>query len=337
MAFLVVGILSGITGCGKAEPRLVTFSGETQGTTFSIKVVGKDTSDERTAALQTAIEARLDRVDRAMSTYRPDSELSRFNASASTEPTKVDPDLVTVLQMAHEVSEASDGAFDVTVGPLVQAWGFGPGHETRPEPTETEIAVLRERIGYHHLETDLTQGTIRKRRPDLVCDVNAIAQGFTVDKLCEDIEALGWLDYMVEVGGEVRARGNNADGVPWRIGIERPISGSRELAHIVALSGLGLATSGDYRQYREQNGMRISHTIDPRAGRPIAHTLASVSVLHQSCAMADAYATALMVLGPDAAQAVASKQGLAAMFVAHMATGEFLETMTPAFRRAVVE
>lgn len=336
MAFLAVGFLLGLTGCGKARPGLVALTGETQGTTFSIKVVGEDIADERTAALQTAIEARLDGIDHAMSVYRPDSDLSRFNESASTDPTPVAPDLIAVLQMAREISEVTGGAFDVTVGPLVLAWGFGPSHKERSEPTESEIAALRERVGYLNLETDMARGTLRKARSDLVCDVNAIAQGFTVDKLCEDVEMLGWTDYMVEVGGEVRARGHNAEGVPWRIGIERPVSGARELAHIVALSGLGLATSGDYRQYREEGGIRISHTIDPRTGRPIAHALASVSVLHESCAMADAYATALMVLGPEAAEAFARQQNLAAMFVVHTESGDFREIMTPAFAQAVL-
>lgn len=320
-----------LAGCG-APRREASFTGETQGTTYSVKIYDEESiSEAEVDAVGEAIRTRLASIDRALSTYRDDSEISRFNAHADTTPFKVSQDLVEVFTLAREVSAVSDGAFDITVGPLVDAWGFGKNGETPKNISAAKLAVLRERVGYEKLDVDATASTLRKTRRDVVCDVNAIAQGYTVDRLAGDLDALGHTNYMVEVGGEVKARGLNVRGVPWRIGIEKPIVEGRQLAHVVGLKDCALATSGDYRHYREVGGMRVSHTIDPRTGRPIAHALASVSVFHERCAAADAFSTALMVLGPEAGYNLAVEQNLPALFIVHDGDSAFVEKATPRY------
>jgi len=285
-------------------------------------------------AIRAAVEARLADIDQKLSTYRPDSELSRFNAHLATRPFEVSPTVIEVFELGREIGDTTGGAFDLTVAPLVAAWGFGPGGGQPRTPAADEIARLRERVGCANVEIDAGASTLRKLRSDVVCDVNGIAQGYTVDKLAADLEALGFVDYMVEVGGEVKARGRKANGEPWRIGIEKPVAGQRTIGDVVPLSRAALSTSGDYRDFYEAEGVRLSHTVDPRTGRPVAHALASVSVIHESCATADALCTALMVMGPEEGLNFALKKGLAARFVTHEGGEGFCETTTPAFDAA---
>jgi len=307
--------------------------GETQGTTYQVKVVltADGAGREASGRIAETVEARLAEVDKKLSSYRPDSELSRFNAHASTTPFKVSPELLEVFEIAQRISEISGGAFDLTVAPLVAAWGFGPGGPQQRQPAENELAPLRQRVGYRNIDIHKAASTLRKTRPDIVCDVNGVAQGYTVDKLAADLDALGFANYMVEVGGEVKVRGLNANGVPWRIGIENPTPGLRSIAMVVPLTNRALSTSGDYRDFYEQAGVRISHTLDPRTGRPLTHALASVSVIHEGCAMADALCTALMVLGPEEGFELALKHNLAARFVIHDGAEGFFDKATPAF------
>ena len=330
LLFLLAAVLC--SACGRA-PDTYTLLGETQGTTYQVKVVltAGGAGPEGSGRIAEVVGARLADVDKKLSTYRPDSELSRFNAHADTTPFKVSPELLEVLEIARRVSEMSGGAFDLTVAPLVAAWGFGPGGRQQRQPAENELTALRERVGYRHIEIDRAASTLRKTRPDVVCDVNGVAQGYTVDKLAADLDALGFANYMVEVGGEVKVRGHNANGAPWRIGIEKPTPGVRAIGKVVPLTNRALSTSGDYRDFYEQAGVRVSHTVDPRTGRPVTHALASASVIHQSCAMADALCTALMVLGPEEGLDFALKHNLAARFVIHDGADGFFDKTTPAF------
>lgn len=319
--------------CKGGDTRLgaQVFQGSTMGTTFTVKVVAPLLSAERKRALQRRIEAELEAVNTKMSTFLEDSELSRFNRFTETAPFAVSPETFEVFRIAREVSELSGGAFDVTVLPLVNAWGFGP-EKTGAAPTDAEIARLRERIGY--LKVDLKEsGWLRKSSPLVTCDLSAIAAGYAVDRVAAALEREGFTRFMIEVGGEVRTGGLNDAGEPWRIGIERPDAEGSALQRVVPLSGAAMATSGDYRNYREVDGQRISHTIDPRTGRPITHRLASVSVMEKLCARADALATALNVLGPDEGYALALKQDLAALFLIREENGVFRERATPAFER----
>ncbi len=300
---------------------LVTLHGETMGSTYTIKAVAPPISESTIAQGVTAI---LEDVDAKMSTYRDDSEIARFNASASTEPFPMSRETLTVMALALEVSRASGGAYDITVGPLVNAWGFGPVGPAR-EPTPEEIQQLAERTGYEHLSVDIEAGTAQKANPALYCDLGSIAPGYAVDLIAAWFASKRIHDFMIEVAGEVRTGGSNDRGLPWKLGIRKPIAGSEELQRVIELSGKALATSGDYQNFYMRNGRRISHIIDARTGQPAASHLASVTVIADNCATADAYATALTVLGPEAGLALAEEKNLAALFVLRESDNTFTE------------
>jgi len=336
---LFVGALFYTLWARRAQPpteadgrHLTEMKGDTMGTTFSVKVISPTlTTDAQDAQLQRAIVGALTQVNDAMSTWKDDSELSRFNQHRSTEPFPLSTDTLTVLQAARGVTEASGGAFDVTIKPLVGLWKFGSdAAEWESEPSSAEIALQMGRVGQDKLA--LTATTAQKEMPDLTVDLGAIAKGYAVDKVSLAVEALGTREYLVEIGGEVRARGHNAAGVDWRIGIEKPDAIRGTLQEVVALRDVSLATSGDYRNYYEDtDGNRVSHTIDARTGRPITHTLASVSVLHEEAMMADAWATALSVLGPEDGLALAEEQGLPVLMLVREAPGQFAVRSTSGF------
>ena len=301
------------------EAAIWTFSGPTMGTAYTVKVVAEDIDDSAKLAVHTAIRGAVDKVDEAMSTFRPESELSRFNSSGTGE-FSVSEDLGRVVATALEVAELSAGALDITVGPLVDAWGFGPDGWIEP-PDDARLEALRENVGWRKLVLDREAQTLRKTAETLRVDLSAIAKGFAVDKVLEGVMELGYEDVMVEIGGEVLTAGLNHWGRPWRIGIERPDEEGRVAGTAIDISDRALATSGDYRNFRDVDGHRISHTLDPRTGRPVDHDLASVSVLAGSCIEADAWATALNVLGPEEGVAVAEEQGIDALFIARTKSG----------------
>ncbi len=311
---------------------LLTIQGKTMGTSFVVKVVqsaGKQ-NVTITETLETEINSLLREVNRQMSTYQKDSEISQFNQYGKTDWFPVSPAFATVLESAVQIADISDGAFDFTVGNLVNLWGFGP--DARPEkiPTDAQIAERKAVVGYEQVSVrHEAPVAVRKVRPAIHCDLSAIAKGFGVDKVAEYLESLGLVNYLVEIGGEVRALGQNQLGSAWRIGVETPDS-PNGIHKVVALSGYALATSGDYFNYFEKDGQRYSHTIDPRTGRPITHKLASVTVLHSSCMMADGLATAINVLGPDKGLEFARGKGLA-VFMLIRSNGGFSEKMTPEF------
>jgi len=320
--------------CAAAPPAAAEFRGTSMGTVYSVKLADAELTSEARRAIARVIEERLDGVDRAMSTYRPDSELSRFNRHAANEPFPVSAETLEVFRVAREVSELSGGAFDVTVGPLVAAWGFGATDRAPAPPSEAELAALRPRVGFARVAIDASAGTLTKSRADVVCDLSAIAKGYAVDRVAAGLRDLGYGDFLVEVGGEVRASGFRRDGAAWRVAIEQPDSMPRAVHAVVPLHDMALATSGDYRNFYEVDGRRISHTIDPRTAQPIAHALASVSVLHRDAVHADALATALNVLGPEAGRALAEREGLAAYFMVRRPDGRFESLETSAFARA---
>ena len=319
------------TSCQPPEQTAYTLQGPTMGTTFTVKLVARNLSEEQLDSLRRAVESELENVNSKMSTYLPASELSRFNEFRRTDPFPVSQDTLDVFLEAQRISAATRGAFDVTVGPLVRAWGFGPGERSREAPAAGDLKQLRARIGWDKIEMDEASSTIRKLQPKVECDLSAIAKGYAVDRVSEALRALTYTAHMVEVGGEVRTGGRNAAGQPWRIGIERPDDAGRTPYRALPLEGLSMATSGDYRNYYEKDGQRFSHTIDPRTGRPVSHRLASVSVVHRRCVAADGWATALMVLGETDGYQRAVEQGLAALFLVRNADGEFCEKATPAF------
>ena len=313
------------------------FEGPTMGTHFSVKVVNNELNDGRVATIQSLIENALANVDEKMSTYRSESELSRFNNSQTTAPFLLSAETVEVFQHALDISELTDGAFDVTVGPLVEAWGFGPLGEPSAFPSDQDIARLQDQVGYTQLKVDVAASTVSKSNSMLRADLSALAKGYAVDQVTELLDAEGFDSFLVEVGGEVRTMGHSERGDVWRVGIERPGSGSVEVHRLVALQNLSLATSGDYRNYYELDGQRLSHTIDPRTGRPVSHGLTSVSVVEALCVRADAIATALGVLGPDHGFSLAIEQGWAALLIERGKDGELHERETPAFAALTLE
>jgi thiamine biosynthesis lipoprotein len=318
-----------------AQSRLIEFSGATQGTTYHIKVVGLPAALPAETA-RTAIEEELADITRHLSTYEPDSELSRFNQSRETGWIPASAGLVRVLTDARQVSELSHGAYDVTVGALVNLWGFGPEDTGERIPTEQEIAAAQARIGYTRLGVSPSPPAIRKDIPDLYVDLSSIAQGYAVDRVAERLDGLGIANYLVEIGGELRGKGLNQLGGHWRIGIERPTPGERSVYTIIRIADVGVSTSGDYHDYFERDGQRYSHIIDPQSGRPVAHRLASVTVVSENTMRADALCTALMVLGPEEGYHLAQQAGLAAYFIIKTDAG-FTDRETPAFNQHRLE
>jgi thiamine biosynthesis lipoprotein len=303
-----------------ADTREQVVTGPTMGTIFTVKVVTTHDDEATRHRVAELVREVVDTVEAAMSTYRPDSEIEIFNHHG-TESFRASPEMLEVVAEAQRVARLSSGAFDITVGPLVDLWGFGPSGLTEA-PSEEKLAELVGIMGYEQIEVDPVNGTLRKAIPECRIDLSAIAKGFAVDKVAAALDGEGFSAYMVEIGGEVRTRGRKASGDDWRIGIERPDSAGRAIHTAISLTDLALATSGDYRNFVVRDGVRISHTIDPRNGRPIAHDLASVSVLHSSCMTADALATALEVLGPEEGFDLAQRQQIPALFL--IRTGEMV-------------
>ncbi len=333
-------VLLACLGCGQGatvHERVPEFSGATMGTVYKVKVVLPDPAGMDLPALQRHIEAALEDVNARMSTYRDDSELSRFNAHASTGPFPVSAATCEVFRLAQEISKQTGGVFDITVGPLVNAWGFGPEDVPENPLSDLEVDALLAHTGYGKIAVDTANLTVQKADPAMYCDLSAIAKGYAVDRVCAILEEAGFRDYMVEVGGEVRTGGVNGEGKPWRIGIVNPDPVQGDIELIVPLSGQSLATSGDYRNFYERNGVRYSHTIDPRTGHPITHNLASVSVIHKECAVADGYATALMVMGPEEALRWCEQHDVLAFLIIREAGGQFRDAATPAFERLMAE
>lgn len=327
-----VGLLAPVLLAACSDPwELLELTGSTMGTTYSVKVVGPPKGLGE-GALRAEVEGVLRAVNGAMSTYDADSELSRFNRSRDTGWVAASPELVAVLTEANRVSRLSGGAFDVTVGPLVNLWGFGPGGGGDRAPSKEEVAAARARVGYTHLEVRSSPPSVRKAIPDLYVDLSAIAKGYGVDRVADRLGELGVDRYLVEIGGEVRGLGHNGRGMPWRLAIERPVPGERVAYAAIEVDGVGVATSGDYRNFFGRDGRRYSHTIDPATGRPVTHDLASVTVVSATCTTADALATALNVLGPQVGYALAEQQGIAAFFIAHEDLG-FAHRATMAFAR----
>ena len=318
-------LLVAVSGCGTPEP--LQMAGATMGTTYHVKLSALPPGTEL-AQLQQDVDAALEEVNEQMSTYLPESEVSRFNRAAADEWFDVSPATAAVVTEAQEVSRLTDGALDITVEPLVELWAFGPAsisnavdHAEFHPPDQAAIDAAREHVGWQKLEVRLDPPALRKSVAGLEIDLSAVAKGYGVDRVAELLAGRGVRDFMVEIGGEVRAAGQRPDGRPWRIGIERPESDVRQSQWIVPLADASLATSGDYRNYYEYEGHRYSHILDPSTGRPVEHSAASVSVLADSCMKADAWATAMLVLGPERGYDSAEKHALAVLFVSRTDNG----------------
>ena len=275
------------------------------GTTYSITVVADQLPPDD---LSQQIDRLLSKVDNSMSTYKDESEISRFNRLSVGETIEISSEFAEVIRISQSVWHQSNGAFDPTIGPLVDLWGFGPVDREQQIPSTESIEQVLTTIGF---ESVVLQGlTLSKLRP-VALDLSAVAKGYAVDLVANHLEMLALPDYLVEIGGELRVSGANPEGIPWRIALEQPQLFAA-VDKVIELTDIAIATSGDYRNYFEKGGVRYSHTIDPRNGMPIRHQLASVTVITESCAEADAWATAFSVLGADESAELANKLGLAA-------------------------
>lgn len=304
------------------------YQGASMGTSWSLKLVEKMESAQFDALIG-QIGAELNRVEQLMSTYIKASEVSRFNDARSTEWQAVSPAVVEVVAAAQEVSTLTDGAFDITVAPLVRLWGFSDKKLEHP-PEPQQVAQAQQQVGYRHLSFRKDPPALRKNIPLLSIDLSAIAKGYAVDQAVNILQAQGLKNYLLEVGGELRASGHNKRLQVWRIGVEKPVPGWREVMREVQLDGIGIATSGDYRNFIEVNDKRYSHEIDPRTGVPLLYRGGSVTVIAPLTMQADAWATGLFVLGKAKGMAAARQQGLAVYYIEQTDDG-FIQTMNKKF------
>ncbi|MEM8551316.1 MAG: FAD:protein FMN transferase [Pseudomonadota bacterium] len=292
---------------------VVELSGTTMGTTYSLAAVDHSNVLSR-SELQDAVDGALFAVNRALSNWDRDSEISRLNAARTSSPIAISPDLRHTLAAAEEIHHASEGQFDVTVGPLVELWGFGAGRAAPNRPATDAIADAKA-AGGQSQALRLGANTVEKLKPEAEIYLAGIGKGFGVDKVAEALKAHGLKDFMVEIGGDIVTAGRNPDGLPWQLGIERPQMGRAGVLEVVEVSGKGLATSGDYRNFFVEGGQRYSHIIDPTTGRPITHQTVSATVVADNAMLADGWATAMLALGRERGLAVAEANKIAVLFV----------------------
>lgn len=300
-----VGCL-GLTGCGPQKS--LHLQGKTMGTTWSLQVADPISTTKK-KDIGASIQHELDALESELSHWQPDSDLSRWNQSTSTDWQTVPQSLAETVALAQQISQETDGALDVTAAPLIQLWGFGPRPDHSRIPSEAEIAEVLKRVGSRHLEVK-SPPALKKDRADVQINVAAVTEGYALDKLVGMLKTAGLQNFLIEIGGEVFARGYAPDGGPWRVGLQSPDGASGETLETLPLTDACISTSGSYRHRYEKEGRTYSHIIDPRTGRPITHKLVSVTVIHPRAVLADGYATALMVLGPEKGREVAQRLGL---------------------------
>nr|WP_239482054.1 FAD:protein FMN transferase [Pseudomonas insulae] len=312
----VVAVLAGLllAGCGA---RVEEFGGPTMGSRYSLKYVVEPGGPGR-AQLQQVLEAILAEVDGQMSTYRGDSWVARFNALPAGACAAMSVPVQELVGFGTRLSDDSGGAFDLTVEPLMNLWGFGPQSRGERVPGTVEIEQVRRLVGHQHLRVD---GAQLCKDAAVQLDFDSIAAGYTVDRVAAQLEALGLRSYLLDITGELKVRGRKPDGSSWRVAIETPREDRLEAERVLELDGYGVSTSGDYRKYFTADGRRYSHTFDPRSGAPVEHDLASVTVVDGSALRADGLSTLLMVLGAQRGLAFAEERGIAALFIRRQAEG----------------
>lgn len=339
MALLSVVIL--LTGCDNtSEPvapkaAVTVLDGKTMGTFWRVSVIGIDKA--QADELQKKVQRLLDGDDMLLSTWKNDSALMRFNHSQSLTPWPVSEAMADIVTESLRVGQKTHGAMDITVGPLVNIWGFGPEKQPVKTPTQAQIDAAKARTGLQYLSVINRAGQqfLQKSLPDLYVDLSTVGEGYAADHLAQLMTQEGISRYLVSVGGALVSRGMNADGQPWRVAIQKPTDRENAVQAIVDINGYGISTSGSYRNYYELDGQRISHVIDPQTGRPITHKLVSVTVIAPAALEADAWDTGLMVLGPQKAQQVVREQGLAVYMILKEGEG-FTTWMSPQFRSFLV-
>lgn len=300
-----------IAACSPAINQ-IDVSGETMGTTYTLKAIGEGINK---TDIKQQVEALFERINAQMSTWRPDSEISRFNRVRTGGWFEISDEFMLVLDTAHRINQQTGGAFDVTVGGLVKLWGFGPSIRRNKAPESKAITEQLGHTGPATFAIDLSRNMIRKVDPEMQLDLSGIAKGYAVDAVAEILAQSGSDDFLVEIGGEVRASGRRLDGAPWRVAIEKPDTQGRSIQAAVSLDNAAIATSGNYRDYFQIGNKRYSHIIDPKTGSPSNNGVASVSVITDDVMTADALATGLMVMGAEKALTLAAKNNLAVMII----------------------
>lgn len=325
-----------LAGCSfQPDEKVWEISGPVFGTRYAVNLVLEE-DKERLSELSDGITEALEDVDKAMSTWREDSELSRFNnLSDQSEWFDVSEPLYEVLSTSLAISKLSDGAFDITLGPVINLWGFGPDGKPEEVPDPEQLESMLGSVGYETIELRQDPPALRAKAQQYL-DLSAIAKGYGVDAVARYLEEEGLTAFLVEIGGEVRASGRKPGDEPWRLAIEDPGAEQRQVNRVLILEDKSVATSGDYRNYYEVDGKRYSHTIDGETGRPIEHNLASVSVVADTAMMADGLATAFNVMGYDKARALATRENLAAYFIVRGENG-FETHHTPAFSSYIID
>jgi len=326
---------------GSSDTKLLAISEPgTEPLSTRAKMISHDSSlltGHHSNSLARSVHDELLKVDTRMSTWRETSELSHFNNSTNQNWQVISSETLSVIEKSLQLGRLSLGAFDLTVGPLVDLWGFGAASNSAysatgfNKPSAGAVAKRMQYVDFNAIEIDLSRGVVKKQIPEAMLDLSGIAKGFAVDKVAEYLDAQGFENYLVEVGGELRSRGQRDTNQEWRVAIERPSRFMRDVLRVVNLRGRAIATSGDYRNFYVDGGQRYSHTIDPRNGYPVNHELVSVSVIADTTIMADAFSTALIIMGTDDAQTFAEQHGLAAHFVVRLASGKLEERISSEF------
>ena len=320
---------------GRHESEPVFITGSTMGTSYNIKFVSIPPQVNKNQ-IEKAVNSKLEEINLLMSSFLPDSEVSKFNDFEKTNWFSLSPQTWQVVSEAHRISIVTGGAFDITVAPLVKIWGFNKNSLTMALPDEKDIEKTLEYVGFNKIQLNSETRSLKKLNPKTSIDLSAIAKGFAVDEVALLLEKLKIKDYLVEIGGEIKISGFKGDKTPWIVAIEKPLSDQRAIQSKLILKNMSMATSGDYRNYFEIKGKRYSHTIDPVNGMTISHNLASVSVIDNSCMKADALATALMVMGEKKGFALALKEKLAVFFIVRTEKG-FKTKYTPFFKEYLME
>ncbi|OJT00803.1 FAD:protein FMN transferase [Marinobacter nauticus] len=329
-------VMAALAGCSfQEQEKIWEISGGIFGTSYHINVVLPE-GEERLQTLAQGIQKELEAVDASMSTWKQDSELSRLNRKQNqSEWTEISPALFEVIQRSLEIAELTDGAFDITIGPVVNLWGFGPDARPDTVPSDAALEKTLADTGYRYLELNAETKALRSEKPQYI-DLSGIAKGYGVDVVARYLDREGVQAYLVEIGGEVRVNGRKPDGGAWRLAVEEPSEQARQVSKIVAMDQHAMATSGDYRNYYESDGQRYSHTIDPSTGKPITNRIASVTVITEDSMTADALATAFTVMGYERARALATRENIPAYFIVR-GEGGFEVHETPAFSSFVVQ
>ncbi len=328
-ALIVLASFAGAVTESAAET--VTLTGRAMGTSWSVKFRQPDLPLDQEAVFH-EVAARLEELEQIFSTHRPQSHLSHFNAQAVTDWVPVPAEMAQVAAESQRLSVLTRGAYDVTVLPLIDLWGFGARSRAGSIPAAADIAAARQLVDWRQLEVRLNPPALRKAAPHVAADFSSMSKGFAVDAISRHLAALGAPDHLVQVGGDVRAGGAGAGRTGWAIAIEQPLEDDRGIACVLSLAELAVSTSGDYRNFFHVGRQRYGHIIDPRTGQPPRGELASVSVVHASCMLSSSLATALFVLGAEEGMRLAREQDLACLFLVRRGT-TLVRLATPEFER----